>query len=177
MGNVVRRFQPHSLSSCVISCVSDMLWSAVVLAAGSFGFSSDQSQMVRLWRWRSFSPFEVLQLHRVSQQLQELCEGRSLLVVPEQLLLRHLVDRWHHTASQWVSTGAAGPTCLSLLNSLYLSKFLEDNPKLEGVVHLVLVVAHYELRRLETRGQTAVIRSVQRDFRRKRKQGSELTFG
>lgn len=39
------------------------------------------------------SPLEVLQLHGVSEQLQELAEGRRLLVVPEQLLLGHLVDR------------------------------------------------------------------------------------
>lgn len=40
----------------------------------------------------SSSPLEVLQLHCVSQQLQELTEGCRLLIVPEQLLLGHLVD-------------------------------------------------------------------------------------
>ena len=47
----------------------------------------------------SSSPLEVLQLHRVPEQLQELGEGRRLLVVPEQLLLRHLTDTRGHTAT------------------------------------------------------------------------------
>lgn len=42
------------------------------------------------------SPLKVLQLHCVSKQLQKLAEGRRLLVVPEQLLFRHLVDRWNN---------------------------------------------------------------------------------
>lgn len=56
------------------------LYSNVAAASSSTSSSSSSSS----------SPLEVLQLHCVSQQLQELGEGRRLLVVPEQLLLRHL---------------------------------------------------------------------------------------
>lgn len=44
----------------------------------------------------SSSPLEVLQLHCVSQQLQEVTEGCCLLIVSEQLLLGHLVDSCAH---------------------------------------------------------------------------------
>lgn len=40
------------------------------------------------------SPLEILQLHRVSQQLQEVLETRRFFIVTEQLFLRHLVNRW-----------------------------------------------------------------------------------
>lgn len=50
------------------------------------------------WLWgpqgKFLSPLEILQLHRVSQQLQEVLETRRFYIVTEQLFFRHLVNRW-----------------------------------------------------------------------------------
>jgi len=69
-----------------------------------------QSWCVRL------SPLKVLQLHFVSKQLQKLGECWRLLVVREQLLLRHLPDRWqvtHQTHNcQLQTTSVSTPCCM-----------------------------------------------------------------